>query len=178
MTYPWTGHTVWFVTENSEKILAISWLFVLLTIAASAPDRGAGMPNSHLTPGAVASTDTSAICRSGYATRIRPRGSLWRSLKDAAYDRYGLPRGHRSVVDDQGVRRPAYAVDHLVPLELGGAPANLANLWPEPIASAKQKDRVENELHDRVCAGRMSLRQAQNAIARDWKTAVPGLVIP
>lgn len=150
--------------------------FGLATAAAGARPN-ADMPDPALTPGAVTSSDVSAICRLGYATNIRPVGSLWRSLKDEAYDRYGLPRGQRSVVGADGVRHPAYEVDHLVPLELGGAPATLRNLWPEPMASAKQKDRVENELHDRVCAGRMSLQHAQHAIAHDWKTAVPGWTI-
>ena len=84
-----------------------------------------------------------------------------------------MPRGHRSVVDQNNVRHPAYEVDHLVPLELGGDPTDTRNIWPQPIAAAKQKDEVENELHDLVCSGRVSLRQAQSAIAKDWKTAVP-----
>lgn len=65
-----------------------------------------------------------------------------------------------------------------MPLEIGGDPMDLRNLWPEPIDSAKLKDKVENELHELVCTGRIRLAQAQNAIARDWKTAIPGERIP
>ena len=131
------------------------------------------MPDSTLTPGAVGTTDATVVCRPGYATSIRPEGTLWRHLKGEAYDRYGLPRGHRSIVDQNGARQAAYEVDHLVPLELGGDPTDIRNIWPQPIVAAKQKDEVENELHDLVCSGRLPLRQAQTAIARDWKTAVP-----
>jgi hypothetical protein len=31
-----------------------------------------------------------------------------------------------------GQRLSDYELDHLIPLELGGAPAEAANLWPEP----------------------------------------------
>ena len=31
------------------------------------------------------------------------------------------------------------------------------------------KDRLENRLHDMVCAGQISLRAAQRGIARDWE---------
>ena len=131
------------------------------------------MPDSTLTPGEAVITDATVVCRPGYATRIRPNGAAWQRLKEEAYDRYGLRRGHRSVVDAYGMRHTAYEIDHLVPLEIGGAPTDIRNIWPQPIAAARQKDRVENELHSLVCSGRISLVAAQTAIARDWKTAVP-----
>ena len=66
-------------------------------------------------------------------------------------------------------------LDHLVPLELGGADG-LGNIWPECGSSAvaldaryfKIKDRVENYLADEVKSGRMSLEAAQRGIATDW----------
>jgi hypothetical protein len=47
-----------------------------------------------------------------------------------------------------------YEVDHLVPLEIGGG-NDIANLWPQaaaPPPGFHEKDRVENYLHDQVCA--------------------------
>jgi hypothetical protein len=126
------------------------------------------LPNAQLTPGAVVTSDIRTICARGYATRIRPKGALWRRLKDEAYNRYHLARGHRSSISPDGVRRPAYEVDHLIPLELGGSPTDLRNLWPEPLAEAKRKDKVENRLHALVCSGRLSLKAAQTGIARNW----------
>jgi hypothetical protein len=68
----------------------------------------------------------------------------------------------------------AYEVDHLIPLELGGD-NSIGNLWPEASPGYHEKDRVENELHDAGCAGRVSLRTAQRQIARDWRRTAAGL---
>ena len=59
-----------------------------------------------------------------------------------------------------------------MPLELGGDPNDPRNLWVEPGASPNPKDAVESRLQELVCAGRMSLAAAQEAIAADWTTAV------
>ena len=64
-----------------------------------------------------------------------------------------------------------YEEDHLISLELGGAPSAEANLWPEPYNApegARVKDHVENKLHALVCAGTISLATAQRAIATNW----------
>jgi hypothetical protein len=63
-----------------------------------------------------------------------------------------------------------YEVDHFVSLELGGS-NDIKNLWPEPYLpkpGARQKDVVENYLHRQVCAGNMTLPDAQQAIKSDW----------
>jgi hypothetical protein len=64
-----------------------------------------------------------------------------------------------------------YELDHLVPLELGGAPRDIANLWPQPWdgeANAHMKDAVETFLNREVCRGAVQLVDAQRAIATDW----------
>jgi hypothetical protein len=66
-------------------------------------------------------------------------------------------------------------LDHLVPLELGGADG-LGNIWPECGAPNvdirdryfKIKDRVEYYLTAEVKAGKMPLAEAQRRIASDW----------
>jgi hypothetical protein len=126
------------------------------------------LPNRHRTPGAVNAAVTqqtirSTICRTGYTSTIRPSSSYTTSLKVQQLDSGYAFRGDRSTHD--------YEEDHLIALELGGAPNNVRNLWPEPYASsagARTKDLVENQLHDLVCAGRISLRAAQHAIATNW----------
>jgi hypothetical protein len=62
---------------------------------------------------------------------------------------------------------------HLIPLEIGGAPANPRNLWPEPHVApggwgSRRKDFLENRLCQLVCEGRVPLAEAQRAIARNW----------
>ena len=66
-------------------------------------------------------------------------------------------------------------LDHLVPLELGGADG-LGNIWPQcgPDETTlrrryfKIKDHVENYLVDEVKAGRLRLVDAQRGISADW----------
>ena len=61
-----------------------------------------------------------------------------------------------------------YEFDHLIPLELGGAPDDAKNLWPQPHSSSFTKDGIENYLHDQVCSGSMDLKSAQHEIATNW----------
>lgn len=131
------------------------------------------LPNSNLTPGLAATEDENLVCQRGYAERVRPRGTLWRRLKEEAFARYGIAHQDRDAIGANGVREPEYQVDHLIPLEIGGSPTDLQNIWPQPIGAALHKDRIENELRELVCSGRMPLRQAQDAVARNWKIAVP-----
>ncbi len=130
--------------------------------------RGSGLfalPDPHCTPGAVNPEVTQAnigatICRYGYADSIRPPESVTEPLKRASMAAYG----------DTGSPR-AYEYDHLIPLELGGAPTDTRNLWPEPGATPNPKDTLENRLRALVCSSRLSLASAQSMIARDWVAA-------
>jgi len=78
-----------------------------------------------------------------------------------------------------------YEEDHFISLELGGNPTDERNLWPEPwgtpatpltsrgpfpasVVGAKSKDQVENALHKEVCAGTLTLEEAQRIISTDW----------
>ena len=120
------------------------------------------LPDAACTPGAVfASATLAQICRPGYASSVRDVPERVKRAVDAEYG--------------AGPAGAGYEVDHLAPLELGGSNA-IANLWPQPSPGYKQKDQVENELHDAVCAGRIELRRAQLAIARDWRHA--GVPVP
>jgi hypothetical protein len=64
-----------------------------------------------------------------------------------------------------------YELDHLIPLELGGAPTDVKNLWTEPYytnPNSYDKDGFENYLHNQVCSGLMDLQTAQTEIATNW----------
>jgi hypothetical protein len=132
-----------------------------LMIAAPAFADDPISPDPRLTPGAVLTTDVAAICQPGYTKTVRHTSG---KLKTAVYREYGINRGHG--------RR--YEVDHLIPLELGGADVR-ENLWPESFDTqpwnASVKDQLENYLHAEVCAGRMPIEQAQREIATDWIAA-------
>jgi hypothetical protein len=122
------------------------------------------LPDPHCTPGALNPAVTQAtiyrtICRVGYSSSVRPSTSVTGREKLASMRAYGL---HQSPGN--------YEYDHLISLELGGAANDPRNLWPENGASPNPKDRVENSLHARVCAGSMTLASAQRIIALDWVT--------
>ena len=66
-------------------------------------------------------------------------------------------------------------MDHLIPLGLGGLPGAKENLWPQSRDTmpwnSRVKDRLENFLHQEVCARRIPIEQAQKEIATDWIAA-------
>ena len=129
------------------------------------PDRGC-TPGA--TNGAVTQTDiSSTICRSGWTATVRPSESYTNRLKVAQIAEYHYSNRSTHV----------YEEDHLIPLELGGSPASVKNLWPEYDAGhiPNPKDAVENTLNHAVCGHRVSLRAAQAAIAGNWTTALSRL---
>ena len=127
-------------------------------------------PRADLTPGATNPGVTQenlaqTICNPHWSTKsIRPREEYTNRLKHQQMEEYG----------DADTNPRDYEEDHLIPLELGGNPVDPGNLWPEPYVTsvqdggAKDKDKVENYLHDQVCLGVISLAEAQREIATDW----------
>lgn len=65
----------------------------------------------------------------------------------------------------------AYVVDHLIPVSLGGAPADPRNLWLQSREDAARKDLLEAVFRVKVCSGQMSLRAVQEALTTDWVAA-------
>jgi len=119
------------------------------------------LPDPGVTPGDVfPDVDVVAVCQPHYIQGIRqPRFNA----KVAAFAQYGI-----SIRD-----RESYAVDHLIPVSLGGT-NDEKNLWPqprEPQGGAKQKDQLEQQLRGLVCSGFVPLAEAQHALATDWWSA-------
>lgn len=138
---------------------------------SSAP-RSEALPNPHLTPGATdprvtdANLDRTICRRGGYTRSVRPPESYTEPLKRRQIREYGYR--------DKKIWH--YEEDHLVPLEVGGAPYSRRNLWPEPRRVAggwgsRTKDALENRLHELVCSRQIPLATAQFAIAHDWIAA-------
>jgi hypothetical protein len=120
-------------------------------------------PDRRCSPGAYyAGLTTSVICTSAFHTRsIR---DVPQSEKFQVEREYGMPASYYG----RGLE-----IDHIVPLELGGS-NEVANLFPEPGSGAATyhvKDRLENQLHDLVCSGAMTLRDAQQQIAQNWQAS-------
>jgi len=132
---------------------------------------GAVLPNHARTPGALNPSVSQAniaqtICVPGWTATIRPPSSLTTSLKEEQLATGYTYKGDTATKD--------YEEDHLISLEIGGAPSAEANLWPEPYNSpegARVKDVVESKLHTLVCGHAISLATAQKAIATNWWAA-------
>ena len=131
-----------------------------------------GLPDRACTPGAIDPRVTQdnigeTICVSGYTTTVRPPTSYTTPLKVKQMAAYGWT----GTTSD-------YEEDHLIPLEVGGNPTDPNNLWPEPYAEpngARDKDKVENLLHSRVCSGQMTLADAQQLVASNWEALEGGV---
>ncbi|GHC73596.1 hypothetical protein [Streptomyces cinnamoneus] len=135
------------------------------------------LPDLTCTPGATNPKVTQAtlkttICRSGYTADIRPSTNITSREKTANAASYGY----------KGSLKDA-EYDHLISLQLGGDPNDPRNLWVQPPSPGHKegagpnnpKDVVESKLKAAICAGKTDLVKAQQAIVKDWTTALSAL---
>jgi hypothetical protein len=132
---------------------------------------GYPIPNPQCTPGGINSTVTVSVMQDpGWRTRCIRNCEVSQAKKHIAYNWYQIPNPQHNSGSNQ-----VCELDHLVPLELGGADG-MGNIWPQcgPDDADlrnryfKLKDRVENYLTDEVRSGRIPLDEAQRGIASDW----------
>src|SRR5262245_32639021 len=101
------------------------------------------------------------ICVSGYTSLVRlPRA-----------DGYAIKLQFMSEAGIDPSLSPHYALDHIIPLALGGHPTDLDNLELQLLDIAKRKDRIEAKLQCLVCSNQVPLVDAQREIAEDWEAA-------
>lgn len=146
-------------------------LIVILLVVAMAPAdaRGPIAPNPVHTPGVVRDDLTlEQICTIRWGL---DRRHVTPAMRREVFARYRLkgPQDTACRKDKHGRR---YELDHLIPRQLGGAD-HVDNLFPQCYAgkpwNAILKDRLENRLHKEVCAGTITLEEAQQDIAKDWR---------
>lgn len=144
---------------------------VALLIASAAANAG-DLPDLNLTPGATDPEVSEAnikesICRVTHFTWEEghmPPPSFMESVKKEQLKLYGFTDGDTK----------HYFMDHLIPLSLGGNPTDLKNIWPQQLItkwSARRKDYLEEILHDKVCKGEVTLKDAQEQIRTNWVEA-------
>lgn len=141
------------------------YLLITTTLALFAASKPHPLlPDAKLTPGVVdprvtQRTIKTTICRDGYTATVR---NVSTAEKRQVMQRYGLPASELSKVE----------IDHYLSLEIGGS-NDVRNLWPQyyeaasgqkDYLGAREKDVVETHLHREVCAGTMTLDEAQDAI--------------
>lgn len=68
-------------------------------------------------------------------------------------------------------QKQIWALDHRIPLVLGGHPRSLENLQLLTARENSRKGRLEVKLRCLVCSGQITLIAAQQAIAADWQGA-------
>lgn len=132
---------------------------------------GYPIPDPHCTPGGFNPAVSVDVLRNEHwKTRSIRNCETSEARKHIAYAWYDIQKPRINSNQNQ-----VCELDHLVPLELGGADG-LGNIWPQcgPDDVAlndryfKRKDRVENYLAAQVRSGQMSLQSAQRGIASDW----------
>ncbi len=148
------------------KTAYVLFLVLVFTISgALARD----LPDQTRTPGVTNPDVTQAninetICVPGWTKTIRPPSSYTSKLKLEQIKEYRY----------KDKKPGSYEEDHLISLQLGGHPKDPENLWPQPYnvrCGARIKDVVETRLKRMVCEGKISLVDAQKAIATNWITA-------
>ncbi len=142
-----------FVLVLLAAVVAVVVLVHVLRSGSGTPAFYAARPA--LTPGALNPDVTPAtirqtICSRGWTRTVRPPVSYTSALKLVQIRQYRFDGGPRD-----------YQEDHFISLELGGAPRDPRNLWPERRPRANQVDTIENELNAKVCSGEISLTEGQ-----------------
>lgn len=153
------------------------------------PDQTPGFANPDITQQNIADT----ICNPKWSTSsIRPPASYTTALKEEQ-----MAGEYGDTVDDPDKQcmpnsnnKACYEEDHLISLEVGGHPRDPRNLWPEAYdttvnghrVGAREKDTVENYIHDAVCFdvpesrrgsrvpphASITLQRGQQILATDW----------
>ena len=124
---------------------------------------GISRPDPRLTPGVIALTDLTAVCRSGKRIRglFTPNGPLVSaSDRSAVFSEYKISAANTR----------HYGLDFLIPLQLGGA-NTLKNIWPASTSHGvgfREKQVLNIRMHELVCRRDVPLDVAQKLIATDW----------
>jgi hypothetical protein len=128
--------------------LFLAAIIASVALTANARAQEALLPNPKLTPGRL-------------AVRDKDRGGVTLAMEKKVFSRYRLP----------WPRRAEFKIDHLVPVELGGADT-IDNLWPQSLRAkpygADRKELLTEVLLERVAKKQITLEQAQELIRKDW----------
>jgi hypothetical protein len=131
----------------NHRILCAA-LFFLIGFAGNLRAEEAFVPKPKLTPGKVAKHE-------------KDQRGVTIAMEQTVFARYHLPWS----------RRAEFKIDHLIPVELGGADT-IDNLWPQNLRAkpygADRKELLTEVLLQRIARGQITLEQAQEQISKDW----------
>ena len=164
--------------KHNKVIVAVAISLTLFSGSALAATKAPAtpdwvLPNSKVTPGAINPNVTQAnikdnVCKANWTGTVRPPVSYTNKLKATQ-----MAGDYKALATTFGTSAANYEEDHLISLQLGGSPTDPKNLWPEPYAgnNARKKDVIETKLKNLICTGKITLADAQKAIATDWIAA-------
>ena len=136
------------LTELNLRVISLALFVSSFCLAADLRAQYGLLPDPKLTPGRIAQSEKDL------------RG-VDVEMEQKVFARYRLPWS----------RRAAYKIDHLIPLELGGADT-IDNLWPQRLRARPygpdRKELLAEVLLQRIARKQMTLPQAQEQIAHDW----------
>lgn len=137
-------------------------LLCAISSHAWAVDSDGTRPDDKLTPGEIRTTDKREIC--GHSTREFRDVSA--TTKIAARRAYGL----KSATAGWCADGDNCEIDHRVPLTVGGGntPGSIKNLWPQASPAWRRKDQCEVKVGRAICAGKITVAQAQAIFLGDW----------
>ena len=115
-------------------------------------------PNPQLTPGVLCTANDPDFKGYDYPSKI-PRCNR----KISNLEKTEVAKNYGNIPASQWLN---YEFDHFMPLCAGGA-NSIQNLWPQPIAEAKQKDVIEVQVCTALKAGTLTQDQALQKI-QDW----------
>jgi len=161
---------------------------LLALVLSATPCLGQQLADPKLTPGKIRhELDTRAVCTTKWGKDERV---VTEEMKKQVYAEYHLvpnkgackPIPHKNKKGETVIPKSGCEIDHRVSRELAGAD-DMANLWAQPYLTPQQpgayaKDRLENFLHRQVCSGKLTLKQAQDALLGDWYAAYQKYIGP
>jgi hypothetical protein len=102
-----------------------------------------------LNPDVSQSTIEQTICVKGYSSTVRPSTTYTNPIKFRLMRQEGIPESDKS----------DWALDHRIPISLGGHPRKLENLQLLTAKENSLKSRIEVKLLCYVCVGQMPRNQ-------------------
>jgi hypothetical protein len=170
------------VDKNATQSMAPGWAEPTDNTCQPVKSGKYTLPDPKCTPGAINPTVTLAVMQTapkptpaGFRTCCVRNQITSEQAKNATYGWYGITKPANNTGQTQ-----VCELDHLIPLEMGGADT-LNNIWPQcgPTKASlynryfKIKDQVEDYLTAQIKAGTIDLDTAQKGISSDWTTFLP-----
>jgi hypothetical protein len=144
-----------FSKEDPMKLM----LMFLLSLPGSLAF--ATQPNPTLTPGELCTPNNPDFAGYRYAANI-----AYCKRNVSLAEKQQIAKAYGDIPESEW---PNYEFDHLIPLNAGGD-SSIANLWPQPIAEAKEKDKLEQEIFNGLSRGSLTQSQAVQMVW-DWVNA-------